>query len=179
MKLFKSALTLSIAAVLTLGSLPAQAREGRQGGMHSPQRHDFKFEGERQTRNDRIIKRQTEQQATDKGFKRNTTVTNDQGQTATRQVEVVNDKDAGVRTRTMTGTTFDGKTVSGQSVTTRTDDGFTRQDSFTGPNGQTSTRQVDVSRDAEAGTVTKNVTTTNPKGETHTHSSTHTFQPKP
>ncbi len=110
------------------------------------------------------------------GFKRNTILTNAQGQTATRQVEVSNDPTAGTHTRTMSGTTFDGKPVSGQSVTTRTDDGYTRQGSFTGPNGQTSTRDVDVSRDGN--TVTKTVTTTNPQGQTQTHTASHQIQGK-
>ncbi|MDO8331838.1 MAG: hypothetical protein Q7T36_15335 [Fluviicoccus sp.] len=174
MNTVKSALTLLVVAVAALSTVPAVAGE-RQ---HQPraERHNFKHEGARHTRNDRVIKSETQQQVTDNGFKRQTVLTNDQGQTATKNVEVINDKEAGTHTRTMTGTTFNGKPVSGQSVTTKTDDGFTRQDNFTGPNGQTRTRAVDLSADKEAGTVTKTVTTTNPQGETQTHGSTHQIQ---
>lgn len=172
MKPAKSALMLSIAAVLTISALPAQSRERPAGAQ--PHRHDFQHKKERHTRQGQVVQRETTQQATENGFRRDTVVTNAQGQTANRQVEVVHDKEAGTRTRTMTGTTFDGKPVSGQSVTTRTEDGFTRQDSFTGPNGQTRTREMDVSRDGN--TVTKTVTTTNPQGQTQTHSTTHQVQ---
>lgn len=174
MKRTQSALILSIAAALTFSVLPAHARDRQPGAQ--PHRHDFQHKGERHTRRGQVVSSETTQQATATGFKRNTILTNAQGQTATRQVEVSNDPAAGTHTRTMSGTTFDGKPVSGQSVTTRTDDGYTRQGSFTGPNGQTSTRDVDVSRDGN--TVTKTVTTTNPQGQTQTHAASHQIQGK-
>jgi len=171
MNIAKSALALVLAAS-TITAIPAIAREG--GGMMKHERHDFHRENKRELRNGKSVSSQTNQQVTENGFKRQQVLTNDKGETATRNVEVVNDKEAGTHTRTMTGTTFDGKTVSGQSVTTKTDTGFTRQGSFTGPNGQTSTREMEVNK--EGNTVSKTVTTTNPNGKTETHTSTHTIQ---
>lgn len=171
MNFTKSALAFALIAT-AFTATPVLAREGM--GLHMSERHNLHIEGTHERRNGNIIRRQTDQQATDKGFKRETVLTNAKGETATRNVEVVNDKEAGTHTRTMTGTTFEGKPISGQSVTTKTDTGFTREGTFTGPNGQTRTREVEVS--TESNTVTKTSTTTNPNGKTETHTSTHVIQ---
>lgn len=171
MNIAKSALALALIAT-AFTATPVLAREGM--GLHLSERHNLHLETRHERRNGDIIRRKTDQQATDKGFTRESVLTNAKGETATRHVEVVNDQEAGTHTRTMTGTTFDGKTISGQSVTSKTDTGFTREGTFTGPNGQTSSRDMEVS--AENNTVTKTVTTTNPKGKTETHTSTHVIQ---
>jgi hypothetical protein len=48
-----------------------------------------------------------------------------------------------------------GKTASVDSGRTRTDDGFTRATKITNPQGETATRDLTVSRDTEARTVTR------------------------
>ena len=77
------------------------------------------------------------------------------GRTATRQVEVTNDREAGTRTREVEYTGPNGNTASVDTVRTRTDDGFTRSTTVTNPQGETATRDLTVSRDREAGTVTR------------------------
>jgi len=96
-------------------------------------------------------------QRTDDGFTRNTTITNANGQTATTQVIVSKDVDAGTRTRSVDRTGFDGKTLSVDSVTQRTDDGFTRNTTTVGPDGTVSTRTVDVSCDQARQNCTRTV----------------------
>lgn len=158
-----------ILSVLVIGAAPADARE--RPGL---QRHDFHREGSFERRNGDVVRSQTDQQATDNGFKRKTVLTDSQGRTATRDVDVSNDKSTGTRTRTVDGTTFSGKTYSGESVVKKTDDGYTRHDSFTNPEGRTSTRDVTVSKDGD--TVSRTATRTNPQGETHTNTSTRTVE---
>lgn len=79
---------------------------------------------------------------TENGRTTQATVTNANGQTATRETSVVNDKEAGVRTRESQYTTFDGRSGGSTTVTTRTDSGFTRETSGTLPNGNTFERSV-------------------------------------
>jgi hypothetical protein len=94
---------------------------------------------------------------TDDGFTRSTTVTNAQGETATRDLTVVRDEDAGTVTRDATYTTFDGRSGARSDVIERTDDGFTRNTSRTLPNGETHTRDVEVSCNPDAGKCVKEV----------------------
>ena len=94
---------------------------------------------------------------TDDGFTRSTTVTNGQGETATRDLTVARDKEAGTVTREAHYTTFDGRQGSMSDVVQRTDDGYTRDTSRTLPNGTTQTRNVDVSCDKDAATCIKQV----------------------
>ena len=94
---------------------------------------------------------------TDDGFTRSTTVTNGQGETATRDLTVARDKEAGTVTREANYTTFDRRQGSMSDVVQRTDDGYTRDTSRTLPNGTTQTRNVDVSCDKDAATCIKQV----------------------
>ena len=94
---------------------------------------------------------------TDDGFTRSTTVTNGQGETATRDLSVARDKEAGTVTREANYTTIDGRQGSMSDVVQRTDDGYTRDTSRTLPNGTTQTRNVDVSCDKDAATCIKQV----------------------
>jgi hypothetical protein len=59
------------------------------------------------------------------------------------------------RTRSDTWIRTDGKTASVDSGRTRTGDGFTRATKITNPQGETATRDLTVSRDTEARTVTR------------------------
>ena len=165
-------------AILTLISTTnVWSREQPMHG-HAQQRHSFSETSTRTLKNGETISRQTVQTATETGFNRQSTRTNAEGQTATKEINVVNDKDAGTRSRTMTGTTFDGKSYGNTSITQKTDDGFSRKDSFTTPTGKTGSREVVGVVNKEDGTVTKTVTTTKPNGETTEHSSTHHLQQK-
>lgn len=94
---------------------------------------------------------------TEGGFTRSTTATNAQGETATRDLTVSRDKDAGVATRSSTYTTFDGREGSKSDVIQRTDDGFSRDTARSLPNGATHTRSVDVSCDKDVGKCVKQV----------------------
>ncbi len=114
--------------------------------------------------------RHTEQTATETGFNRATTTTRPDGQTATRNLVVDNNRDTGTRTKTMSGTNFNGGSFSGQTVTQKTDTGFTRDSTRTNANGKTASRHVEAIVDRDAGTLSKNIIVTKPNGETSTTS---------
>jgi hypothetical protein len=80
----------------------------------------------------------------------------------------VNDKDDGTRTRTVSGTTFSGQSYSGESVARKTDSGYSTQGQFTGADGKTTNRSVNAIVDKNAGTITKNISTTPEGGQTTT-----------
>lgn len=94
---------------------------------------------------------------TDDGFTRNTTATNAEGKTATRDLTVARDKEAGTVTREANYSTFDGRQGAKSDVIQRTEDGFSRDTARTLPNGDTHTRSVDVSCDKDAGKCVKQV----------------------
>lgn len=96
-------------------------------------------------------------QRTDSGFTRGRIVTRPDGATATRDMTVVRDKDAGMRSVDVTRTGFDGRTSLYSSDTQRTEDGYEREVSQTLANGQVRTRSIDVSCDAASRTCTKTV----------------------
>jgi hypothetical protein len=136
---------IGIVAIATLlaASGAAIARDGqRQRGANAP-------------RVTQPHTRTTERQRTDTGHTRTDTVTRADGATATRNAVVTHDKDAGTRTRNVDYTGFDGKQRSVDSVSTKTDDGFTRSTTATNAQGQTATRDLTVSRDKESGTTTR------------------------
>jgi hypothetical protein len=94
---------------------------------------------------------------TDDGFNRQTTMTNAEGEAATRDLDVSRNKETGTVTREASYTTFDGKTGSMSDVIQRTDDGYTRDTTRVLPNGETHTRNVDVSCNPDAGKCVKEV----------------------
>ena len=112
--------------------------------------------------------RHVEQTATENGFNRTTTSTRADGKTATRQESVEYNKETETRTKTLSGTNFNGGSYSGQTVTQKTDTGFTRDSTKTNAQGKTASLHVDATVDKAAGTVSKNITTTKPNGETST-----------
>lgn len=144
------------------------------GTAHAGHRHSYSVDRTRTTPHGTFM-RHTEQTATANGFERSSVRTNPQGQTATHNVGVVNDPGTGTHTRTMTGTTFGGKSYSGEAVTQRTANGYTRSGEFTGPNGQTVSRDVTASVDKASRTVTKDITRTGPNGQTVTSTVTKTY----
>lgn len=97
-------------------------------------------------------------QRTENGWTSSRTLTNAAGETASRNTAVTVDKDAGTRTRESEWTTFDGRNASSTTVTTRTENGFTRETTGTGPNGQSFERSVTKECDRAAGKCTTTVT---------------------
>lgn len=96
---------------------------------------------------------------TESGHTRNTTFTDAEGRTATREAVVTNDAASGTRTRDVTYTGRDGQTATANTVTTRTDSGYVRETTVTGPNGESGSRSVTVACDKAAGKCTKDVET--------------------
>jgi hypothetical protein len=141
---FFGALGLATGLTMLLGAgATASARDAqRQRGAHPP-------------RATQPHTRTTERQRTENGHKRTDTRTGADGRTATRDEVVTNDRDAGTRTRNVDYTGPNGGTTSVDSVRTKTEDGFTRATTITNPQGETAARDLTVSRDPEAGTVTR------------------------
>lgn len=105
----------------------------------------------------RPVTRTTVRTRTDNGFTVHTTATNPQGETATRDMTVARDPEAGTRTRTSSFTNFQGQSGSSQSVTTRTDTGSVTATTATRPNGETVERTVTRTCDKAAKSCTKTV----------------------
>jgi hypothetical protein len=143
--------TIALAAA-PAGAAPRGGHAGAPSGAH--QHGDYT--------------RHTERTKTDNGHAREDTWTNGQGKTATRDANVVNDRDNGTRTRDVDWQGPNGKTATREDVTQRTSDGYTRDSTFTGPNGKTATRDATVVRDKDAGTVSRDVVETGPNGKTRT-----------
>ena len=129
----KSLIAIAVALTVAAGSAHAERAKHRQS---------FTSDRTHTSASGKVSTRHMEQNVTENGFTRSMSKTAPNGKTATRDTSVVNDAEAGTHTRTVGGTTFGGKTYSGQSVTTKTDTGYTREGSYTGPNGQTSTTTV-------------------------------------
>jgi hypothetical protein len=107
-------------------------------------------------------------QKTDDGHTHNSTFTDSQGRTATREATVVNDKDAGTRTRDVTYTGRGGQQRTVSEVTQKTDNGHTRDTTLTNAKGETATREAVATRDAASGTRTRDVTYMGFDGKTRT-----------
>jgi hypothetical protein len=132
-----------LGVVLALGSVTAVAGTGDRAQRPHARRGDWSSHVERQR--------------TEDGYTRNSTFTNAEGQTATRNAVVTNDKDNGTRTRDVTYTGVNGKTSRANTVATRTDTGYTRNTTVTRPNGDSGTREVVIACDKAAGRCTKDV----------------------
>ncbi len=142
---------LSISLVASLFSIPAYAAE--PAAKHH--KHN-------------VVNRESTKTKTDNGFVHTLNKTNDQGATASRRTEVARDKDAGTRTRTTSGSTFEGKTYNGENVSRKTDTGYTSQGHFTNSEGKVVDRSVDATINKDANTVTKQISVTPEGGETQT-----------
>ena len=123
-----------------------------------------------------VVSRQSERLKTDNGFTRTINKTDDQGATATRRAEVVANKEAGTRTRQVSGTTFEGKSYFGQSTAQKTDNGYTSVGQLTTANGKVIDRSVNAQIDREAHAVAKEISVTPANGETKTRSVVHPFK---
>lgn len=142
---------LSIALISTLISLPTFAAE--TAAKHH--KHN-------------VVNRESTKTKTDNGFVHTLNKTDDKGATASRRTEVARDKDAGTRTRTTSGTTFEGKTYNGENVSHKTENGYASQGHFTNSDGKVVDRSVDATIDKEANIVTKQISVTPEGGETQT-----------
>lgn len=179
--------TLLLAAVFATISQPILAREGgfnkrmeqhhfKHGdivGERANKRQSFSETSTRTLANGETIRRDTVQKVTENGFTRHHTFTNSKGQTATKNISVVNDKIHGRHTHSMTGTTFDGRNFNKTSTTQKTDNGYIRQESFVTPEGKTGGKEVRGIVNKAEGTITKNITVNTPTGEVKQHSVTH------
>lgn len=155
-----------VAVSSALASPLVMAESVRAGGLSA--RHSFTTDVTRTTGSGKTMSRHTAQVATDTGFRRETSVTNPQGKTASRTVEASVDADAGIRTRSLEGTRMNGDTYSAERITERTEDGYNRAVSRTNAAGETASKQVSISIDKANNTLTKNVSATGFNGETHT-----------
>jgi hypothetical protein len=108
----------------------------------------------------------TERARTENGHTRRDDWTNAQGDTVTRDARVVNDPASRSRTRDVVWTGPDGRQATREDVTQRTADGFARDSIVTAPDGRVVRRDADVARDREAGTRTREVSTTGSEGQT-------------
>jgi len=161
--------TLMTAANFKLGALAAATALALVIGMPSAQADDSRPRtraaqaaqpAERHARpnlprGDRTV--HVERQRTDNGHTSQRVVTGPNGRTASRDAVVQNDPQAGTRTRDVTYTGPNGNVRTVNDATQRTDDGYTRTTTATGPKG-TATREVTVSCDRSAGNCTKDVT---------------------
>ncbi len=146
--LFASAalgLVLAVAAV-TPADAGNRGQSGAQRAQHSAQK----------ARPTGDYTRHTEVRRTDTGHVRTDSWTGERG-TATRQAEVVNDAANRKRTREAKSTGPNGQQGTRTDVTQRTDNGYTRNSTATGPKGGTTTRDVTAVRDPASGTWTKDV----------------------
>jgi len=115
-----------------------------------------------------IVSQQSNKEKTATGYIRTTTKVDDAGATATRREEVRRDRNTGVSTRTVSGTTFEGAAYSAQSKLHKTDSGYTSEAKLTRPDGSVVNRTLVANVDKAAGTVTKNISTTPQGGDTST-----------
>jgi hypothetical protein len=104
--------------------------------------------------------RHTEVQRTGHGHTRSDTWTGQDGKSATRNAEVVNDRANQTRTRDVEWTGPNGQQATRTDVTQHTDSGYTRNSTATGPKGGTTERDVVATHDAQTGTWVKDVAVT-------------------
>lgn len=169
-KLGRLATASTLAMILVAMGTAAEAREraaGARAGAAAGAMQPRRAAGGNWTRT-------TETQRTETGHTRSDRWENANGKTASRDVEVTRDREAGTRTRESSWTRPNGDSGNATTVTTRTDDGFTRNTSVTNAQGQTATRDVVVSRDRDAGTATRSVDYTGFDGRSASVDSTRT-----
>jgi hypothetical protein len=104
-------------------------------------------------------------QRTDDGYTRNSTATNAQGQTATRNATVANDAATRTRSRNVTATGFNGGTRTVDDDLQRTDDGYSRQTTITHPDGNVSSRNVTAAYDSTNNVWSKDVSVNRASGD--------------
>lgn len=118
------------------------------------------------TADGRTLERHIETTRTEDGFTRTMEGTTPNGKTFSRTATGTRDAETGTWSREVNGTTPGGKTFSNTVEGQRTEDGYTRVETRTGPNGGTHTRTTVATRN-EDGSISKEVThtTTPPQNE--------------
>lgn len=101
--------------------------------------------------------RTTQTQRTDNGYTRHDSIVNAKGKSATRDVTVSNDRETRTRTRNADYVGPNGKARSVDTVTQKTDNGYSREVTETRANGEVRTRSVDASCDPSSKSCTKTV----------------------
>ncbi len=102
--------------------------------------------------------RQDVTRRTENGYTRDSVLTGPDGRQATRSAVVVNDKEAGTRTRSVIAQGPEGRQRTVEDQLQRTENGYTRSTTATNPNGAVVTRDVEASYDPETKTWSKEVT---------------------
>jgi hypothetical protein len=153
----KTLLSLAIALAVAAGSAHAERAGHRQS---------FAVDRTRTTERG-VFTSHTDQTVTQNGFTRDTSRTNPNGKTATRDMTVTNDAQTKTHTREVSGTTMSGKNYSSESVLQKTDSGYTRESTRTNPNGKTTSRDVDATIDKDNHSITKDISVTGPNGQVH------------
>jgi len=137
-------LMLAVASVLAQFGVGA-AEAGNKGQRQASQRPGGSYS------------HQTQVQGTASGHTRSDTWTNADGRTASRNATVVNDKEAGTRTRDVQRQGPEGKTATRHEETQRTESGYTRNSTATNAQGQTTIRNVTANKDPSTQTWTRDV----------------------
>jgi len=150
--IFTGALGCSLAARSMADSTTAPGAHAMQKGT----RHAFRPRGD--------YTRHTEVRRTEHGHESRTTWTDAQGRTATRSATVTNDRANGTRTESVDWVGPNGKTASRDTVTTRVDDGYTRNSTWTNARGEQGTRDVTATYNRATGTWSKDVKVDRPDG---------------
>lgn len=88
---------------------------------------------------------------TESGYERHTTFTDARGRETHRDAEVTLDREAGSRQKDVVWTGAEGNTLTRSSERVRTEDGYTRTTTLTGPDGKSATWEKTVSRETSQG----------------------------
>jgi len=112
--------------------------------------------------------RAVSQQATENGYMRQRSTTLANGQTKSVDKLVTRNAETGTRTAQQTRTGYNGQTQTRNAETVRTENGYQHQAEVTNANGQSVQRNVNAQYDKENGTASKEITRTNAAGESQT-----------
>lgn len=123
------------------------------------------------------LARQSDQRLTDtrpvrelREVRREVTRTNASGEASQRSELVTRDAETGVIMRNVSGITANGRSYSGESVVTATENGFVRETSGHDSAGNSRESATEVLIDKEAGTLSKQMTATRTDSEGETRS---------
>jgi hypothetical protein len=118
--------------------------------------------------------RDVDRSKTEDGVSRDVIITNDEtGKSITHEHSTSRDTEAGTVTHSQEVTGPNGeKSLSTSTTVEKTDDGRTATTTITTPDGDTTTRTVDVSKDPESQSATRTMTTDGADGEERTRETT-------
>ena len=167
-KFARLAATSALAVLLVTLVAPSEARErgaaGARAGAGAAQGRRASGDWTRTTETQRTASRRTRSDRWEGA----------DGKTASRDLAISRDREARTQTRESSWTRPNGDTGNATTVTTKTDDGYSRDTTVTNARGEIATRNVDVSRDQDAGTSTRSVDRTGFDGRSASVDSTRT-----